>query len=256
MKFKYKLNIKRELKITAALVVVIGIIVFTERRQRGTSIHDITIKMGNVRENHYMEEGDVASLMNLNTENLRGASLDNINLKSIEKKIKTEPFIQDADLYSDLKGNIVVKVELRRPVARITRNDGPDGYIAEDGTVMPVSDRYNSRVVLISGGYARKLLNLSNLHSTEEGKQIMDLLNMIHENEFWSAQIAEIEIDSRCRISFFPQVGDEKIEFGRPQNMETKFSKLMIFYKEILPRVGWNKYQRVNLEYEGQIIAE
>lgn len=256
MKFKYKPDIKRELKIAAAMIVVIGIIVFTERRQRATSVHDITIRMENVNENHYMEEGDVASLMQLNTENLRGASLDNINLRSIEKKIKKAPFIQDADLYSDLKGNVVVKVELRRPVARITRNDGPDGYISEDGTVMPVSDRYNSRVVLISGGYARKLLGLSNLHSTEEGKQIMELLNMIREDEFWNAQIAEIEIDSRGRISFFPQVGDEKIEFGRPENMETKFSKLMIFYKEILPRVGWNKYQRVNLEYEGQIVAE
>jgi cell division protein FtsQ len=256
MKLKYKLNIKRELKITAALAVVAAIIVFTERRQQGTSIHDISIKIENVHENHYLEEGDVASLMQLSTENLRGASFDRINLKSIEKKIKSEPYIQDADLYSDLKGNVVVKVELRRPIARITRNDGPDGYISEDGTVMPVSDRYNSRVVLISGGYARKLLQLSNLNSTEEGKQIMELLNMIREDEFWNAQIAEMEIDSHCRISFYPQVGDEHIEFGKPENMETKFGKLMIFYKEILPRVGWNKYNRVNLEYEGQIVAE
>lgn len=256
MKFKYKLNIKRELKITAAFVVVIGMIAFTERRQTGTSIHDITIKLENVHENHFLEEGDVASLMQINMENLRGASLDRINLKSIEKKIKSEPYIQDADLYSDLKGNVVVKVELRRPVARLTRNDGPDGYISEDGTVMPVSDRYNTRVVLISGGYVRKLLQQSNLNSTEEGKQIMALIDMIRQDEFWNAQIAEVEIDSHCRISFYPQVGDERIEFGKPDNMETKFSKLMIFYKEILPRVGWNKYNRVNLEYEGQIIAE
>ena len=34
-----------------------------------------------------------------------------------------------------------------RPIARIVRNDGPDGYIAEDGTIMPVSEKFTSRVV-------------------------------------------------------------------------------------------------------------
>jgi hypothetical protein len=57
-------------------------------------------------------------------------------------------------------------------------------------------------------------------------------------------------------ITIFPQVGDERIEFGKPENAEVKFKKLMIFYKEILPRTGWNKYNRVNLEYEGQIVTE
>jgi len=58
------------------------------------------------------------------------------------------------------------------------------------------------------------------------------------------------------QITIFPQVGNERIEFGKPQNIEVKFRKLMIFYKEILPRMGWDKYNRVNLEYEGQIVAE
>ena len=35
-----------------------------------------------------------------------------------------------------------------------------------------------------------------------------------------------------------------------------KLAKLMTFYKEVLPQKGWTKYQRVNLKYEGQVIAE
>ena len=46
------------------------------------------------------------------------------------------------------------------------------------------------------------------------------------------------------------------IEFGKPDNVEVKFKKLMVFYKEILPTRGWTRYERVNLEYEGQVIAE
>jgi cell division protein FtsQ len=253
---KFKFNVKREAKIASALLVIVAIIVFTERSQAGRSIGDITIKLENVHENHFLEESDVAGLMQLNAENLKGSSVANVNLKAVEKRIRKEPFIRKADLYSDLKGNLVVKVELRRPIARIVRNDGPDGYIAEDGTVMPVSERFNTRVVLMSGGYVPTLLRQDNVQDTPEGKQLMELLNKIRNDDFWSAQIAQLDIDSRCHINLFPQVGDEHIEFGKPVDLDTKFSKLMIFYKEILPRVGWNRYSRINLEYEGQIVAE
>jgi cell division protein FtsQ len=195
-------------------------------------------------------------LMDIDLENLKGSELREVNLKEIEKKIKSEPFIQDADIYSDLKGNVVVKAELRRPIARMVRNDGPDGYIAEDGTVMPVSEKFTSRVVLLSGAYIRELLRQHNVNDTEEGRKIMELINQIREDDFWSAQIAQLDIDSKTRIQMFSQVGDERIEFGKPENAEEKLKKLMIFYKEILPRVGWNRYERVNLEYEGQIITE
>ena len=253
---KFKFSLKRELKIIAAIIIVGGIIAFTERRQSGISIKDISIKIDNLQENHFLDEGDIVDLMQLSKENLAGTSIDAINLKSIEKKIKRQPFIKNANLYSDLKGNLVVRAELRRPIARIVRNDGPDGYIAEDGTIMPVSEKFTSRVILVSGSYVPKMLEQNNMNAKEESKQILDLINTIRADEFWNAQIAQLDIDNKTRITLYPQVGDERIEFGRPNDLEIKFRKLMIFYKEILPRTGWNKYNRVNLEYEGQIVTE
>jgi cell division protein FtsQ len=195
-------------------------------------------------------------LMQLNITNVRGAKTSDVNLKAIEKKIKKDPFIKEAELYTDLKGNLIVGVELRRPVARIIRNDGPDGYIAEDGTVMPVSDKFTARVILISGPYVRKILQQRNLTQTDEGAKLVYLINQIRKDEFWNAQIAQMDIDSKGKITLLPQVGDERIEFGTPDNEEVKLRKLKIFYKEVLPRTGWNKFRRVNLEYEGQIVAE
>ena len=253
---KFKFNIKREIKIVAAVLIVGGIIAFTERRQGNASIKDITIKMKNDHENHFLDEDDIVGLMELKKDNLKGASLDRVNMKEVEKKIRRDPFIKDAQLYSDLKGNLVVSAELRRPIARIVRNDGPDGYISEDGMIMPVSDQFSSRVILISGSYVKQILGQNKLGATESGVQLMELINTIREDEFWNAQIAQLDIDSKMRITIYPQVGDERIEFGKPENVETKLKKLMIFYKEILPRMGWNKYGRVNLEYEGQIVAE
>lgn len=253
---KLKLNMRSELKGGLALVALLVLIAFAEREQHDTAVKEISISIDNLNDNHFIDEEDVRELMQFKHENLIGASMGGIKLKEIEEKIKANKFIEDAELYSDLKGNLLVQVELRRPIARIIRNDGPDGYIAEDGTVMPVSEKFTSRVVLISGGYTPTLLRMNNLNSTEEGKQLMDMINRIREDDFWKAQIAQVDINSKKMISLFPQVGDETIEFGTMENQETKFKKLMIYYKEILPVKGWNKYKRVNVEYDGQIVAE
>lgn len=253
---KLKFNLKREIKIGAALLVVGIFIAFTERRQGNVAIKDISIKIDNLNENHFVDENDVLDLMELDQQTLKGAGLEEVNLKEIEKRVRQEPFIKEADMYSDIKGNVVIHVELRRPVARLVRNDGPDGYIAEDGTIMPVSSKYTSRVILISGGFIRTLLKQQNANDLEEGKQLMQLIQTIRENDFWNAQIAQLDIDSKANITMYSQVGDERIEFGKPDDQETKLKKLMIFYKEILPRTGWNKYKRVNLQYAGQIVAE
>jgi cell division protein FtsQ len=253
---KIKFNVRRELKILAAVLVVVSIIAFTEHRQSDVAIKDLSVKIKNSANNHFLEESDVMELMDLNMQSLRGASSDRIKLKDIEKKIKKDPFIETAEMYTDLRGTLIVSVELRRPIARIVRNDGPDGYIAEDGTVMPVSERFTARVVLVSGSYVPALLRQTNLNNSVEGTQLMNLIKTLREDEFWSAQIAQIDIDSKGKITLLPQVGDVKVEFGKPVDEKTKLKKLMIFYKEILPRVGWNKYKRVNLEFDGQLVAE
>lgn len=253
---KINFNIKRELKITAILAVVFALISFSERKQNSVTVKDIVIKIENIEGNQFIDEEDIIDLMQLDQENLKGASLDKLNLKQIEKRIRMNRFIDDAQLYSDLKGNLVVRATLRRPVARLIRNDGPDGYIAEDGTVMPVSDKFTTRVVLISGSYIRGLLQLENLNKTEETKNLMTMLDMIREDKFWHAQIAQLDIDNKGNINILPQIGGQVIEFGVADDLEAKFRKMKIFYKEILPQRGWNTYKRVNLEYEGQIIAE
>ena len=253
---KFKFSPGREIKILAALLVLFVLIAFTERMKKEVRVAEIRIAIENIYENHYLDEKDVMKLMRLNAENLRGASLSKLNFSQIEARIRQSPYVRDAELYSDLKGNIMVNVSLRRPLARIIQSDGPDAYIGEDGTIMPMSEKFYSRVVLISGDFVPRFLKLRNVKEIEEGKQLMEMLDMIHEDAFWNAQVAQIDMNAKGKAVLYPQVGDETIEFGRPLDLEKKFRKLKIFYKEIVPRVGWNRYQRINVEYEGQVVAE
>lgn len=253
---KWSLNIRKEIKVAVALLAISFLIAFSERKQGGAVCNNVSIEIDNLHENHFIDEADVMRLVEGSGQTVKGVAIDRIDLKSIEKKIKYDKHILDAELFGDLKGNLIVNVELRRPIARIVQNDAPDAYIAEDGVIMPVSEKYTSRVVLISGGYVKRLLESEDLNKTEEGKQILGLIEFINADDFWRAQVAQLDIASNGKITIYPQVTGQRVEFGKPEDIENKFKKLMIFYKEILPTRGWTKYERVNLEYEGQIIAE
>ncbi len=254
MKLNFK--IRNEIKVAVALIGVSFLIAFSERKQGGAVCKDIMIELDNLNENHFLDEADILKLVESGGLAVKGVSIDRVPLKEIEKKLELDKHIADAQLFGDLKGNLVVNVELRRPIARIVQEDAPDAYIAEDGTIMSVSDKYTSRVLLISGGYVKTLLEMQNLMKKEEGQKIMEMIAFINENRFWKAQVAQLDINKQGKITLFPQVTGQRVEFGKAEDIENKFKKLMIFYKEILPQRGWTKYERVNLEYEGQVIAE
>jgi len=253
---KLKLSIRTEIKVVAALVGISFLIAFGERKQGGSVCKDIIIELDNLNENHFLDEADVMKLVENSGQPIRGVGIDRINLKEIEAKLRIDKHILDAQLFGDLKGNLIVTVELRRPVARIVQPDAPDAYVSEDGVVMPVSEKYTSRVMLLSGPFAKKLLETGNLGKSEEGLKILAMIEFIGRDKFWKAQIAQMDIDAGGKITIYPQVTGQKVEFGHAENIEERFRKLMIFYKEILPQRGWTKYERVNLEYAGQVIAE
>ncbi|MBO6763035.1 MAG: cell division protein FtsQ, partial [Roseivirga sp.] len=69
-------------------------------------------------------------------------------------------------------------------------------------------------------------------------------------------QIGHIDINSKGKVVMYPQVGDQRLEFGYAEDLERKFKKLEIFFKQIMPSKGWNIYERVNVEYKDQIICE
>ena len=252
---KMNFSIRKEVKVAVALIALSFLIAFSERKRGGAVCKNVVVELDNLNENHFLDEADIIQLLEGSGQPIKGIGIDRIKLKEIEKKLKFDKHILDAELFGDLKGNLIVNVELRRPIARVVQNDAPDAYIAEDGVIMPVSDKYTSRVVLISGA-VKHLLESEDLNKSEEGKQLLKMIEFINADKFWKAQVAQLDISRNGKIVIYPQVTGQRVEFGTAENVEVKFKKLMIFYKEILPTRGWTRYERVNLEYEGQVVAE
>jgi cell division protein FtsQ len=253
---KLGFTIRKEIRIGLALIGVSFLIAFSERKQSGTVCKNIIVELENINDNHFLDEMDVMKLVESSGEPIKGTNIERINLKAIETRLKLDKHIMDAELYGDLKGNLIVNVALRRPIARISQEDGPDAYISEEGVVMGISEKFASRVMVISGKFVKQLLEKGDLKRFEEGSTLLKMIEFISEDEFWKAQVAQMDINSMGEITIYPQVTGQLVEFGTAENFELKLRKLMIFYKEVLPQKGWTRYVRINLKYDGQVIAE
>ena len=240
-------NVARVALVLALAVSVIG---FTERSPEGDVCHNIIIAIENEAGNYFLGEDDILNLISNNgLKPVAGAPFSTLNLKVMEDMVKEEPFVSEVEIFRDMKSNLHVNVDLKRPMARIIRTDGPHAYVAEDRSLMPVSDEFSSRVMLLSG-------NIDESMESEETAEVLDLVEKIYKDDFWSGQISQIHIKRNGEIVMYPQVTKQTIEFGLPEDADEKFKKLKIFYTKILPSEGWNAYSRVNVAFKDQIIAE
>jgi cell division protein FtsQ len=238
------------------MVGLFALIGFAEKKQSNKICKNVQVHIEDVYATYFIDENDVLGLLTHNgTERIIGASFKNIDLKNLELRLKTNKFIRSCQVYTDLKGELNVEIQQCRPIARIIQRNAPDAYISEEGTILPISDRFTARVVLVEGAGTARLLEENSL-TKEERKAFVEFLRYIDEEKFWKAQIAHITVDRSGAITMYPQVGKQVIEFGTAVDIEQKFNKLKIFYKQILPVKGWNRYKRVNLAYQNQIICE
>ena len=242
-------------------VCVIGVAIgFVEKKHAAKTCRRIGVRIENELGNYFISESDILDLITYHgNDPLVGNEFKNIDLKNLERRIKTNKFIRTCQVSRNLKGDLLVEAQQCVPIARIVAGSAarvgtPDAYVSQTGQVLPLSDRYTARVVLVESEYARPLLEMD--FTTEEGKPFLELFRAIDHDPFWKAQIAELYVDRNGEVTFFPQVGKQVIEFGTPTEIAAKFRKLKVFYKQILPVKGWDRYHRVSVKFRNQIICE
>ena len=69
------------------------------------------------------------------------------------------------------------------------------------------------------------------------------------------AQVAQIDINEYKKFEMVPVVGNHLVRLGNGENMEAKFRRLMVFYQQVLRKVGFEKYKLIDVQYKGQVVA-
>ena len=251
-----KLKIGKSLYVVSIAFTLFALISFIDKKESAKRVKNIIVKIDDKYDNYFVEESEVIKLLTDSYQDfLLNKHLEDVSLKQLEKRVLAHKFIQDADVYKDHKGNIIVNIIQRQPIARIVSMDRPHFYIDRDGKAFPTSGKFTARVVLIDGDLTDEFKKDS-FFVSPKGKQYLDFIKSINGEEFWRAQVAQVSINKYGEIAMYPQVGNHTIHIGTAENYSQKLRSLKLFYKKVLPQKGWNKYKKISTKFNNQIICE
>ena len=251
-------SIKTGLFTAVGLLGLLGLIAFTEIRHNQQRVRAVDVQLDQVDGHSFLTRRDVTGyLTNGGADPVIGNKFADVDLSRLEQRLRQHGLIKNCQVSRDLKGDMLVKVEQPRPLARLLApGDGQRAvsgqYVSEEGRFFPVSMNYSARVPILSGHYFIRNRSLSDARN----RPLLALLQRIHNDPFWRAQIAELSVDERGEVEMWPEMGNHRIEFGPPTDLDAKFKKLKVVYTDVLPAKGWDRYNRVSVQYRNQIVCE
>ena len=85
---------------------------------------------------------------------------------------------------------------------------------------------------------------------------LLPLARVLYADEFWNRQVEQIYVEDANNVILYPRMGNHKIVLGNTDQVGDKLARMLLFYKKGLPQAGWNRYESINLAYEGQIVCK
>lgn len=238
---------------------------FAEAKRNNTLCKELNIKILGNDSNYFITPAEIRTLVLNQQGKITTKCLNEIKVKAMEDMLKNNPYIADAQVYATLNGILNINIVQKKPIVRIISEGNDSYYLDSKGNTMPLSPDYTALVMVVNGHINEQYLqmNKSNIQKMENDTTVHSLLpsiyilsNYIYHNPFWKAQIPEVYIDSAMEFCLIPRVGNQRIIFGDTTDLEQKFEKLWVLYRDGFSYAGkWNDYSEINLKFNHQIIC-
>lgn len=243
---------KRKIIIIAIIIIsTLSVIIYSNDYQQNKVCRDVVVHFKNENENPFLDAENVKQI--LETSLILGEPYYKINLQALENKLKKNPFVENAEIFIRSDRALQVNVELKEVAARVFENNGKSYYIDFQGKKLPLSNNYTARTIIIRGDFKEE--SHKRFIQNEHLKNSLALLKFISQHFEFSLIISELKISEEGNIEIYPELGNFVIDFGSIENYQQKLQHLWMFYKSVLPKVGWNYYDKIVLKYNNQILG-
>ena len=246
------LTIAAVLSFAALFVVVLTSAI---QKQNQLTCKNLQVKIDYDSGLAFLNESEIKERINfLSGENIIGKQLARVDFRTLEKEIEKNPFVDNAEIFVDQQQNIIVDVIQKRPILRILNSDGVGYYISEKNERIPLCDKFTSHLAVAIGNV--EMHQNAKRDSTVQ-TALYKLIQYVQKDTFLNALVVQIEVKENGEMNVIPKVTGHIIRFGNAEeNMQEKFDRLKIFYKEGMAKVGWGKYKAIDLRYMNQVVCE
>ena len=250
-----KANWKYNLIWTVITIVVIGVLFAAIQRKQNATITKVKIALLGIEGNRDLMsvKGVKQMFRNYLGYDLEMAAIRDLDLRDLEELLEADERVKNAEVFVDKNDVLYFQIYQREPIVRVINRDKTSFYLDKEGNSIPAIKGSTIRVPLASGNienYDKKLLENA---KQSKLKDVFTMAKYINEDDFLRALIEQIDIDQEGEITLIPKLGRMKLEFGKAEDLDDRFEKLKIMYKDGLPKLGWRKYDKLVLKYEGQV---
>lgn len=104
----------------------------------------------------------------------------------------------------------------------------------------------------------RKQKNLEK--SYEDFLKLLTFVETVEKDDFWRSEVVQIAAHTTSsgalEVELVPRSGRHTILFGRLEDVDRKFDKLMRFYRNGLSTIGWDEYRTIDIRYKDRVICK
>ena len=208
-----------------AILLVVGI-VWARNRSQGEVCSQIDVEIVNADSTSFVTPQGVLDELQSQGIKLVGKRMGSIDASEIEEALKLSPYLESADIVKCQNGRLLIRVSQLVPIFRVF--DGESSYyVNRSGKHMSANVYYHSDVPVVQGHFTRKY----------PATRLLPLINYV-END-----------------SLLPNISGHVINIGSADGFENKFAKLMQFYRQVMPKKGWETYDTISVKWNHQIVA-
>lgn len=208
----------------------------------------VKLEFTNGKQSEFIDKNEVEAMLKAAHVYPTGMLMKDVDTKKIEETIRANDFVAHVECYKTSNGKLCVKVEQRVPVIYVIP-EGRSGYFVDaQGYIIP-NTNYASNIVTATGKIDDEFAKTS----------LSEFGQFLQGDDFWNSQIEQLYVYKNRKgeplVEIVPRVGEHIITLGSLDNYEKKLNRLKVFYDNAINTVGWDKYAKISLEYDNQIIC-
>jgi len=238
---------KKGLSIIVAILLT-GLLIFsfflTKDRKEDATCHNLIVVIKDSMDRNFLDEKDIVSLLKKSELYPVNQPFAQINTETIKQKLLTNELVASTNIYKTPSGSVKIEIMQKMPILRVF-NGQENYYVDEFGSIMPASFRYATYLPIANGSIEKSVATTD----------LYEFALFLHKHDFWNNQIEQIYIHPNKEVELIARVGDHRIILGDFEDFKEKMNKLQLFYEQAIPKLGWNRYEVINLKYRGQIVC-
>ncbi|WP_317192728.1 cell division protein FtsQ/DivIB [Gelidibacter pelagius] len=193
-------------------------------------------------ENLFVTHDAVSKLLIQNQQSVSNKPKETIALNDLESALNANVMIKRAQVFINVDGTLTAEIEQKKPIARVSTN--ASYYIDDEGSYMPLSTNYSSRVPLVTGFVLKNELY-----------NVFVVAKKVQSDEFLKKHVTEIHQKENGNIDLKFRLNDFRIQLGSLDQLDKKINNLKAFYQKAMKDGTLNNYSAVNLRFDKQVIG-